>query len=222
MTGLERILFPVDFSERCAAAAPKVAAMAERLGAEVHLLHAMTPREYLLGAPEYKTGGANLYVRHVEEVRRRLDAFDGALFPPARSKRIVAEGDPALRVVEYARDHGIGLIMLPAHGLGGFRRRVLGSVAAEVMRAAPCPVWTCVHPELASALPSRVLAVDDSIHEWAARMAEALGAPLVPASPDPLPGSRPGDLAVVARGNELSLTAARCPIAVIPASSLSA
>ena len=38
MIGIPRILFPVDFSERCATVAPAVKAMAKRFGSEVVVL----------------------------------------------------------------------------------------------------------------------------------------------------------------------------------------
>jgi len=39
--------------------------------------------------------------------------------------------------------------MMPTHGLGGFRRFLLGSVTAKVLHDADCPVWTGVHLERA-------------------------------------------------------------------------
>ena len=45
MLEIRRILFPVDFSERCSAAASHVAAMARQFHAKVTLLHVIrTPR----------------------------------------------------------------------------------------------------------------------------------------------------------------------------------
>jgi nucleotide-binding universal stress UspA family protein len=42
--------------------------------------------------------------------------------------------------------------MLPTHGLGFFRRHLLGSVTAKVLHDLQCPVWTSVHAESAPAL----------------------------------------------------------------------
>jgi len=39
MITFKRILFPVDFSERCAAAVPSVQAMVKRFGSELTVLH---------------------------------------------------------------------------------------------------------------------------------------------------------------------------------------
>jgi len=55
------------------------------------------------------------------------------------------EGDPATTIVDYANQEHFDLIMLPTHGLGDFRRFLLGSVTAKVLHDADCPVWTGVH-----------------------------------------------------------------------------
>jgi nucleotide-binding universal stress UspA family protein len=50
-------------------------------------------------------------------------------------------------IVGFARDTGTDLIVMGSHGRTGFRRLVLGSVAEEVTRAAPCPVLVVPAPE---------------------------------------------------------------------------
>jgi nucleotide-binding universal stress UspA family protein len=45
-------------------------------------------------------------------------------------------------IVEYAGEADIDLIVMGTHGRRGFRKLLLGSVAAEVVRMAPCSVMT--------------------------------------------------------------------------------
>ncbi len=52
----------------------------------------------------------------------------------------VRAGKPAEVITEYAREHGIELIVIPSHGRTGMERFFLGSVAERVVRLAPCPV----------------------------------------------------------------------------------
>jgi nucleotide-binding universal stress UspA family protein len=59
----------------------------------------------------------------------------------------VATGDPAARIIEHASLGRAGLIMMPTHGYGLFRRFLLGSVTAKVLHDADCPVWTSAHLE---------------------------------------------------------------------------
>jgi nucleotide-binding universal stress UspA family protein len=40
----------------------------------------------------------------------------------------------------YAKAEAIDLIVMSTHGRGGVARLIYGSVATQVLRAAPCPV----------------------------------------------------------------------------------
>jgi nucleotide-binding universal stress UspA family protein len=92
-----------------------------------------------------------------------------------------AEGDPATMIVDYAREGGVDLIMMPTSGLGRFRRLLLGSVTAKVLHDASVPVWTGVHAEeIAAHAPDHwkqmLCALDDDPRdlpalEWAAEFA---------------------------------------------------
>jgi universal stress protein A len=71
--------------------------------------------------------------------------------------------------------------MMPTHGLGFFRRHLIGSVAAKALHDLACPVWTSIHAEDAPALEAihcrRVLCAVDLtersrfVLEWAAWLA---------------------------------------------------
>lgn len=54
---------------------------------------------------------------------------------------MVAEGDPARRIVETAKERGAGLIVIGSRGLGDLQGLLLGSVSHKVAHLAPC---TCV------------------------------------------------------------------------------
>jgi nucleotide-binding universal stress UspA family protein len=52
------------------------------------------------------------------------------------------EGEPVSTIVQVAREIGADLLVMGTHGRGGLLRVLLGSVAAGVLREAPCPVMT--------------------------------------------------------------------------------
>ena len=54
----------------------------------------------------------------------------------------VMSGKPAQAIVERAKDGGFDLIVMGTHGRTGLFHVVMGSVAARVLRSAPCPVLT--------------------------------------------------------------------------------
>ena len=49
-------------------------------------------------------------------------------------------GDPARELVRLVREEGCDLIVMGTHGRTGLRRALMGSVAAAVVRGAPCAV----------------------------------------------------------------------------------
>ena len=118
------LLFPHDldpFCDRALEALDRLEIRPTRL----HVVHVL-PR----GREEDSAGRA----RAVADLRRRLDGgpWTGAdVHVPPSSRR---------RIVDLANALGADLIALPSHGRAGVGRWVLGSVAEDVARFAPCPV----------------------------------------------------------------------------------
>ncbi|MDD1702156.1 MAG: universal stress protein [Methanoregula sp.] len=52
----------------------------------------------------------------------------------------ILEGRPAPEIVKFAAAQGIDLIVIGTQGKKGFERLLLGSVAEEIIRSAPCKV----------------------------------------------------------------------------------
>jgi nucleotide-binding universal stress UspA family protein len=63
---------------------------------------------------------------------------------------LLADGVAAEEIVHAAVDHKCDLIVMGTHGRSGLGRLVMGSVAEEVMRKAPCPVLTLKAPVTAA------------------------------------------------------------------------
>lgn len=146
MQAFRKILFPVDMSDSCAAAAPFVETMAKKFQAELTLLHILEmPPSYVTDWYGY------LALVDTNAIRdARLNEFQGYFkdkFAGLEVHRVMLEGDPAQSIVEYAHEKGTDLIMMPTHGYGIFRSLLLGSVTAKVLHDAACPVWTGVHVE---------------------------------------------------------------------------
>ncbi len=189
MKSLDKILLPVDFSERSLGAARYAKTLTGRFGSELTLLHVLTPPHYEFGALEI--GGSmltELYANRAEQVDKELETFMAGELTGTKATRVVLEGDPARRIVEYAHEEGIGLVVMPTHGYGPFRQFILGSITAKVLHDSDCPVWTGVHLEEAPqarpmAFQNIVCAVDMGPQscqalEWATAMQKAFGARL--------------------------------------------
>ncbi|HLW76697.1 MAG TPA: universal stress protein [Bryobacteraceae bacterium] len=170
----KRILFPIDFSDRCNAVVPTAEAFARQFDAQLSFLHVNDPL-HLEGVP---VGGD------------ALEAFAArAEFRGLKSRTFTLTGDPAAQIVEFAHDCKIDLILMPTHGYGLFRRFLLGSVTQKVLHDAWCPVWTSAHSETLDPLHeprfrSIVCAVDLSHQshptlQWAWNFAKATDAKIV-------------------------------------------
>jgi nucleotide-binding universal stress UspA family protein len=132
---IQKILFPVDFSDRSRGAVNFVEEFVGRFQAELTLLHIVEPFTY------------NDTMDKEADRRKQLDSFLPSDFDYFKVKRVLLRGDPALQIVDYARSDASDLIMLSTHGYGPYRRFLLGSVTAKVLHDADCPVWTGSHLE---------------------------------------------------------------------------
>lgn len=182
MIEFQRILFPVDFSARSAAAVPAVQAMAKRFGSEVTVLHVVDLPAAGIGPPEAAAWATLIGAERLREQGQiALSSFVAREFQDAQVKTISAEGDPAIVIADYARENGPDLIMMPTSGLGRFRRLLLGSVTTKVLHDCEAPVWTGVHSAEIAAHPAvewkRVLCAleahprDRHVLQWAAELA---------------------------------------------------
>ena len=176
MFQLKRILFPVDFSDRCRGAAAYVEALVGRFDAELILLHVIEAT--------YNSTLEDLRVSQLE----KLDTFFGQDLKHLRVKKLVDHGEAAPEIIECAAAFHADLIMIPTQGMGIYRRLILGSTSAKVLHDADCPVWTGVHLENAPPLEAvacrRILCAVDlkpssiRVLDWAARLAEEYQAEL--------------------------------------------
>ncbi len=185
MYSVEKILLPVDFSDRSRGAARYATALAARVGSQITLLHVVEP-PYVMGWAE---GSGSVFTENrVAQALEQLEAFLPEQFDGIPVQRLVAEGDPAQKIVEFAQADEAGLILMPTHGYGPLRRFLLGSVTAKVLHDADCPVWTGTHmqeaPESREVVLDHILCAVDlgpqSVRTlcWANRMAKQFGARL--------------------------------------------
>lgn len=144
---LTKILLPVDFSEQGDGAAPQAAALARHFGAALILLHVNPIQVPALISPREFSGPIDTgWITALEaQGRKELDVYHKADLAGIDVRRIVVTGDPAASIVEVAHIERPGLIVMPTHGYGPFRKFLLGSVTAKVLHDVDAPVWTGAH-----------------------------------------------------------------------------
>ena len=200
-------LFPVDFSERSKAVCPYVRSFAGHFHAKVTLLNVVQLPPAIPGSGIDFSYPVMIDFPVFEEIREVLTARLKDYFDAPGVAHVVEQGDPAMDISDYARQHGVDLIMLPTHGHGRFRSLLLGSVTSKVLHDSDCEVWTAPHaedPVMQQHWPCRqmVVAVDrgpeqSRVLRRAAELARELGASarLVHAVPraEHQPGETGGD-----------------------------
>jgi nucleotide-binding universal stress UspA family protein len=137
---LQGILFATDFSAESLAALPFAAAISQTFNSRIHLLHLLMPQTYQFVPPETIPAIAesieqDALTRMLE--LRSSQALKGLKLGSAE----VAKGElgELLRRIE---ERNIDLLVIGTHGRRGFQRLLLGSIAQEIVRRAPCPVLT--------------------------------------------------------------------------------
>jgi nucleotide-binding universal stress UspA family protein len=137
---LEKILAPTDLSPPAEAAVRYAHALAERFGAELHVLHVAAD-----AAEAARLHGATGIVDASaagDDYDRWLAALLGEAGNVRRVEVVLIGSEVASKICQYAQVQATDLIVMATHGRTGLRHLLMGSVAEQVLRAAPCPLLT--------------------------------------------------------------------------------
>jgi nucleotide-binding universal stress UspA family protein len=141
MLPIRTILHPTDFSECSAYAFQMACSLAHDYGARLVLVHVRPPLVIYGDLPPVPPEPPEV----LQQVHDRLSQ----MWPPdpgVSVERHLVKGDPAAEILRLARLSPCDLIVMGTHGLIGLDRLLMGSVAEQVMRKAPCPVLTVKVP----------------------------------------------------------------------------
>ncbi len=189
MLNINRILYATDFSSSSESALFHALYLARKHGAELHMLHAIVlhaddPHDPAHHFPDLDALDTRLREAAGDRMADML-AVHGAsedVVIQAQRRGIAA----APTIIEYAEDEDIDLIVMGTHGRRGLKRMLLGSVAEEVIRLAPCPVMVVRPAKHGSVHPfaSVLVPVDFSVYSRvtvanAKRLADLYGAELI-------------------------------------------
>lgn len=146
----KKILFPVDFSDPGRKIIPYVTTMADKFGAEIHLLFVSSTLDHF----------KSIYVPHpsihsfekevYEGAERKMDEYAEDYFdpqkPPVKAIRI---GEASDEIIKYIEENGIDLAIVGTHARKGLERIIYGSVARSVFERSKIPVMI-INPYLLS------------------------------------------------------------------------
>jgi len=145
MIDMKRILFPTDFSRCAAQAFPYAVQLAYDYAAELHVLHSVALHGYIDGKAEHHVDDLDeIYLQLEKLASRRMSS----LVADVDTGRVVIKKietrsiSVAWVILDYVADENIDVVVIGTHGRRGLGQIVLGSVAEELVRTAPCPVLT--------------------------------------------------------------------------------
>jgi nucleotide-binding universal stress UspA family protein len=130
MLPINNILVPIDWSEQSNHVFELAASLAQEHDAQLVVLSVVPPPTVMYGPPPES------YLDHLLEELCRIKPSDAR----TRVRYLLMEGDPATAILRAARETNCDLIVIGTHGRNGLNRVLMGSVAEEVVRKAPCPV----------------------------------------------------------------------------------
>lgn len=139
MSAFGHILVATDFSEHARWARVAAKGLAQSHDAKVSFVHVVRPRRFIGGRDEPEDTGLEHELRRAatEQLQEEAAAFSDEAVTHTAYKANAADG-----ICTVAADIDADLIVLGTRGQEGFDRLLMGSVAEQVVRHAPCSVLT--------------------------------------------------------------------------------
>lgn len=149
MIRLTTVLVATDFSAPSETALTYGRELARRFGAMLRVLQVTEDARVWLMPPDVLPDMSDFQRNLVDWSRQRLDHIvtqEDRTELRARGE-VRTSRNAATAIVEYANEIHADLIVMGTHGRSGAARLLIGSVADQVLRTAPCPVLVVRHPE---------------------------------------------------------------------------
>lgn len=139
MDTIRRVLFPTDFSPCAESAFWYALALAQSLGAELHILHVCE-----------HGGWGHIGQEKAEALKAEVSAFVESRFHHYFNQaghhaglittRLVFGERPSVEIAGYVEKEGIGCVVIGSSGTSGFKRLIHGSTAERVLRRVRVPI----------------------------------------------------------------------------------
>jgi nucleotide-binding universal stress UspA family protein len=142
----DKILVPTDGSKGAEIATPHAVDIAKRYGAELHVIFVVDTDavDLSLGSEQVQRIREGRF-GEMDELKKMAEESTARIADHARAEGLqvveaIVAGIPHKKIVKYAAEHGIKLIVMACHGRSGVSRVLLGSVTERVVRKAHVPV----------------------------------------------------------------------------------
>ncbi|GJQ58580.1 MAG: universal stress protein [Candidatus Scalindua sp. AMX11] len=144
MVNLENILCPIDYSEYSKEALKYAASFAMKDKAKLYLLHVTDIRAFEQNLDVMaKQINDEMIKQHKS---RLLDYIPEKMKNDIEVEVLVNQGIPVDEIIDVSKEKKIDMIVMGSRGRTGIAHIMLGSVAENVARKAPCPVLIAKQP----------------------------------------------------------------------------
>ena len=137
---LKQILIATDGSESAEKAASFGIEIARLSGAKIYAVYVIDTTPYY-SIPLDQLWPKDIY-EQFEKIGHEItaDVEETTKAAGLEAESIVLKGDPAERILNFAEEQNVDLIVVGAHGISKFERLVIGSVSEKIVRHAKIPV----------------------------------------------------------------------------------
>lgn len=131
------ILIAFDGSEASTEAFEEAVLIAKRTDAKLYIL-SIVDYKYSIGDPAFINDALKFHINNAEIELEQLIA-DSKL-ADIELEKMIDSGNPKRKIIDYAKDKKIDLIILGATGRGAVEQALVGSTTAYVVNHADCNV----------------------------------------------------------------------------------
>ena len=136
---LKNILYATDFSRYSDAALPFALSIARKYGSKIFAVHVVSLSPFANSSPTQAWQA--LVAQAVREAQETMDRVKGR-WSHVPHETLLRKGEIWSELSKLIQQKEIDLVVCGTHGRTGLSKIVMGSVAEDVYRHAPCPVLT--------------------------------------------------------------------------------
>ena len=144
MKQVQKILFPIDLSEKFETLMPWVSTFVNTFDATLYVLFVAQDLRSISFIPHVSLD--QLQQETEKAAEQKMAGAKQEFFKDFKKLETrVVMGKPAEKILEVAHQEGVDLIIMGTHGRKGLEAKIFGSVCLRVSRDADVPVLT-IHP----------------------------------------------------------------------------
>ena len=143
MFSINVIVVPTDFSEQSLTALDYAVGLAESYDARLKVVFVSEPGLKIADMAWVGIDERSMNEQQSADARRAIEKIVLDRIPTdVTTDAVILYGEAVGKIIDYASDVNADLVVMATHGRTGVSHVLLGSVAEQVVRKAPCPVLT--------------------------------------------------------------------------------